>query len=80
MKWKIKNLLAGDGSGKRVDKEYEGIVEQVEYNELSNKHDVYVSIHDSLGQIVRAEKLELIEKDVCMLEGDQTVMQFQGGN
>ena len=76
VKWS-KYLLAGDGSGVRVQKDYEGIVEKVECNEISEYYYAYVSMNEFGGQIVSASDLEIIEKDVAKLEGNQTVLDFE---
>ena len=71
-----KYLLADDGSGERRNFDYEGIVEKVEYNELSEQYSVYVRTHEDAGQIVSDDNLEIIQKNVGKFEGMQKVIEF----
>ena len=73
-----KRLLIGS-TGKRKWIKKTGIVEKVEYNELSKGYSIYFRTKNNRGYIGAASNLELLEKDVAKLEGNQVVMEFQGG-
>ena len=70
-----KHLLVGT-TGKREWVEKVGIVERVEYNELSEDYSVYFRTKEDRGYIGTASDLELIQKNVAKIEGNQVVMEF----
>ena len=63
-------------TGERKWFEYVGIVEKTEYNKLREGWDIYFRLKNGRSVIDSAKNLELIEKDVAKLEGNQAVMEF----